>query len=230
MCPLGTCSVLAPVSQNNTVSTIRNTEVCSDSTTVLALECALRRKSLYSKKPRSNTKIKLCNSSRVLRAQVIHEPAAFPHFRLFALCTAGRDQGSFQFEIESLKEHIRFYLTLFDKAEQIQSKVKGIRALFFIFNTNFQNKFETEILSHLKKQFRTITVDVDYETKNSEGYYSDLRFNIFAQDSSGDEYFLVDGGFTDWTQQLLSNKKERLFTSGIGSERFVYCFGDKKNG
>jgi len=35
----------------------------------------------------------------------------------------------------------------------------------------------------------------------------------------------VDGGFTDWTQQLLSNRKERLLISGMGSERFVFCFG-----
>jgi len=35
---------------------------------------------------------------------------------------------------------------------------------------------------------------------------------------------LVDGGFTTWTQQLLSNRKERLMTSGLGSERFCACF------
>jgi len=27
---------------------------------------------------------------------------------------------------------------------------------------------------------------------------------------------IVDGGLTDWTQRLLSNRRERLFTSGIG--------------
>jgi hypothetical protein len=29
----------------------------------------------------------------------------------------------------------------------------------------------------------------------------------------------VDGGAVDWTQRLLSNAKERLVISGIGSER-----------
>jgi hypothetical protein len=42
VCPLGTNSVVAPIDQDNAVTTIRNTEVCSDSTNALALECARR--------------------------------------------------------------------------------------------------------------------------------------------------------------------------------------------
>jgi hypothetical protein len=38
VCPLGTVSVVSPISQDWTVSTIRNTEVVADSTNVLALE------------------------------------------------------------------------------------------------------------------------------------------------------------------------------------------------
>jgi hypothetical protein len=41
--PLGTCSAVAPVSQNRIVATIRNTEVVSDSTNALAIEAAARR-------------------------------------------------------------------------------------------------------------------------------------------------------------------------------------------
>ncbi len=29
----------------------------------------------------------------------------------------------------------------------------------------------------------------------------------------------------NWTQQLLSNRKERLLVSGVGSERLVAVFG-----
>ena len=39
VCPLGTVSALSTVDQNWAVATIRNTEVVSDSTNVLALEC-----------------------------------------------------------------------------------------------------------------------------------------------------------------------------------------------
>jgi hypothetical protein len=37
---------------------------------------------------------------------------------------------------------------------------------------------------------------------------------------------LVDGGSVNWTQQFLSNAKERLVISGIGSERLCTKFGN----
>ncbi len=227
VCPLGTNSVLAPISQNNTVSTIRNTEVCSDPTGVLAIECALRRQTLYSQNPRSTKTIKLGTSSRVLRAQAFDEPAAFAHFRIFALCTAGRDQGSFLFEIESLKEQINYYLELLTKADAIHFDVKGVRVLFVIYNLDFLNNFESKILHPLKSSHPQIQFEIDTDNSSGREYYSLLRFQMFAQNAAGEECFLIDGGFTDWTQQLLSNKKERLLTSGMGSERFIYCFGKK---
>ena len=46
LCPLGTNSAIATVDQNKVVTTIRNTEVVSDSTNVLALEAAERRRRL----------------------------------------------------------------------------------------------------------------------------------------------------------------------------------------
>jgi|GEM_PF-7063181 len=49
-------------------------------------------------------------------------------------------------------------------------------------------------------------------------YYQNGCFKISAQNSNGQIYPLVDGGFTDWTQQLVSSKKERLLVSGVGTE------------
>src|SRR6478672_8725958 len=40
--PLGACSVVGPASQNKVLSALRGTEVVSDPTNVLALECARR--------------------------------------------------------------------------------------------------------------------------------------------------------------------------------------------
>jgi hypothetical protein len=37
---------------------------------------------------------------------------------------------------------------------------------------------------------------------------------------------LVDGGSTDWTQQLLGNRKERLLISGLGLERLAGALDD----
>ena len=65
VCPLGTNSVVASVDQNWAVSTARNTEVVSDSTNVLALECALRRRQLLRVNPRSTDSVHLAASHRL---------------------------------------------------------------------------------------------------------------------------------------------------------------------
>jgi hypothetical protein len=51
-----------------------------------------------------------------------------------------------------------------------------------------------------------------------------VRFQIYARDMQGTEYMLGDGGFTDWTLQLLSDRHERLLTSGIATERIATLF------
>ena len=70
LCPLGTCSVVATVSQNKMVSTARNTEVVSDSTNVMALECAVRRRG----DPASQ--VLLASSQRLTRARDSRVPGA----------------------------------------------------------------------------------------------------------------------------------------------------------
>ncbi len=113
--PLGMNRVLGGIDQNNVVTTIRNAEVLGDPTTALALECWRRRKN----KPQSAAEtLRLCTSQRLIRMQPFDEPGYTPHFRLFALVTAGRDRGSDAFEIEHFGEHIRFYLRLFAALNQ----------------------------------------------------------------------------------------------------------------
>ncbi len=50
------------------------------------------------------------------------------------------------------------------------------------------------------------------------GYYPGLCFRISLLAPDGERYPVADGGFTDWTARLLNDRKERLLTSGIGSE------------
>jgi len=49
-------------------------------------------------------------------------------------------------------------------------------------------------------------------------YYGGLCLRISPVVPDGQRYPIVDGGFTDWTARLLGDRKERLLTSGIGSE------------
>ena len=82
--PLGTSSVLGTFSQDRVMTTTADSEVVSDSTNVLALECARRRRAPASRRGPAPTR--LAASHRMLR------PRDGAHFGLLALCTAGRDR------------------------------------------------------------------------------------------------------------------------------------------
>jgi hypothetical protein len=224
VCPLGTSSVVAPVHQDNAVTTIRNTEVCSDSTNVLALECARRRRASYRGNSRPEADTNLCASHRLLRPHLPENSASFPHFRVFSLCTAGRDRGSYGFETAALREHLDFYLRLLHSAGQAGFGLEAVRTNLTVFDASRYPILEANVLEGLSHRYPDVEFMLDQEQGSGQGYYSGVRFKIYARDRAGTEYFLVDGGFTDWTQQLLSNRKERLLISGMGSERFVSLF------
>ena len=101
VCSLGTGSVLSPISQDWTVSTIRNTEIVADSTNVLAIECAVRRREQKNFSRGQVASVHFAASHRLLRGQKINvRPGVLQHFRLFSLCSSGRDPGNLQFETE----------------------------------------------------------------------------------------------------------------------------------
>ena len=62
------------------------------------------------------------------------------------------------------------------------------------------------------------------ERERGRNYYQFGGFIIEAQNADGRYFELCDGGFTDWTQQYLSNQKERLLISGMGFEVLASCF------
>jgi hypothetical protein len=221
VCPLGTNSIVTPLDQNQTVTTIRNSEVCSDSTNVLALECARRRRV---KEHRTAADTKLCASQRLLRPQAPNHPGTFPHFRIFSLVTAGRDRGSYRFEIAALIEHLEFYLSLLQTAQKSGFRLAAIRIQITVFDEIRHEVLITEVLDRLSQKYPEVEFDCVLIQKPEQNYYTGVRFGIYARDLTATEYFLADGGFTDWTQQLLSDRKERLLISGLGSERFIACF------
>ena len=226
LCPLGTSSALAPVDQNNVVTTIRNTEVCSDSTNVLALECARRRQSILSTAPASSEKIKICTSHRVVRAQTFNEPGAYAHFKLLALVSAGRDEGSFYFEVANVHEHLDFYIKLLHGCSSVGLKIHDIRVHIYDLENNRHEVLNNSVVLPLKAIFSDIKVDFRKAPKDIRDYYSQVRFQIFIRNSAGTDFLITDGGLTNWTQKLLSNRKERLLCSGLGSERLLSCFMD----
>src|SRR5438477_9364538 len=67
--PLGTHSTIAPVDQNNVVSTIRGTEVAADPTNGLSLYAAPSRKQALASDPRSSQLFRRAAFQRVVRGQ-----------------------------------------------------------------------------------------------------------------------------------------------------------------
>ena len=214
--PLGTNSVVATVSQNKTVVTARNLEVVSDATNVLALECAVRRRALLSAAPHSAELVRLAASHRVVRPQFSGNATMLPHFRLFSLCSAGRDTGANSFEREGLAEHVRFYVKALSAflGEAVPLRV----SVTDLASDSPRDWWEAAVLAPLRYPLPRVEFGFDQSRTAGRGYYVGVCFHVFAV-VAGSAIELADGGDVNWTQKLLNNAKERLFISGIGSER-----------
>ena len=80
-----------------------------------------------------------------------------------------------------------------------------------------------KILDSLNKNFPVI---ID-EQATMNNYYKGIQFAIIEIDRK--EIEIADGGFVDWTQQLLENKKERMLISGLGIEYLARIFCSSKS-
>lgn len=201
--PLGTCSSVAFVHQNNIVSASRNTEVVSDATNVLALQTAADFK-------HDNAElIKYSTVHRHMRAQGFTNPAHTAHFGAFSMVSGGLDSGNHSFELEQLQEHLLFYTGILnaDFKNKLIIKIYYKKA-----GDIFKIKFE-DILKNLPDGIEV----VDDSSDNTRDYYQTVRIKIFVKLEQG-EIDLADMGFVDWTQKLLNNKKHRFLISGAGLE------------
>lgn len=219
--PLGAVAAVTSVEQNSVVATTRGSEVVSDPTNVLALECAVRRRALLAATRASGERVRLAATHRALRAQVWDDPRFSQHFSLLGLCTAGRDEGAFRFELETLLEHTRFYLRLLSSLGDLGLPARGLRAALTPIGPGRDDELRQRVIGPLAAEFPAAVVELDHERTRALDYYSGACLRIALESPAGDELELVDGGFTDWTQQLLGNRKERLLISGIGLERLA---------
>jgi hypothetical protein len=203
------------------LSTIRGSEVVSDPTNVLALECALRRRALLAAERGSRERVRLAAAHRALRAQVWDDPRFSQHFVVLGLCTAGRDEGAFAFESEALSEHLRFYARLLGGLGERGLDPSSLRVAVTPIDRSREGVLERTVIEPLAAEFPTAGFAVDLARERALDYYSEACLSISLQTAQGETLELADGGFTDWTQQLLGNRKERLLISGIGLERLA---------
>lgn len=210
--PLGTCTAVAPLSQNRVVSTVRSTEVVSDSTNALAVEAAVRRRGQA-----KDDRVDLAASHRQLRAQVFG-PGAAAHFRLFALVSSARASGSGHTEASLLTRHLAYWLNVLEsllahRRPRIELSVFGGQVL--------AERLADTIRPGLGKHASFLIEDPG--RTRGRGYYTGLALRI-TEEQSGTE--LGDGGFTSWTAQLTQDAKERCLVSCIATERLTAASAD----
>lgn len=233
--PLGSCSALAPVEPRWTLATVRNTEVVADPTTTLALEAALRRRRAKRRRGASARRsageatgeatgettgeVELAAGQRLLRAQPPTGPRQTPHFALFGRVSAGRARGALRFECDALRRHLLGYLAAL---RGYAPKLPPLRLRCTAVGDARPAHLDELLLAPLREALPALRVE--HTARPAHPYYRDVRLQLDAA-HEGEWLNLADAGAVDWTQRLLSDAKERLVISGIGSERICTLFG-----
>jgi hypothetical protein len=198
--PLGLHSVVGSVHQDKVLSTVRRTEVAADPTNGLALVAAVERLRL---RARSTDVVRLAAVQRVVRAQALPKGTGLSaHFGLLGVVTAGRGIGGLAFERQHAVEHLRYLSTALPPPVVLRL-------------TAWDSRYSV-VIDAVRAALPDVTVVVDPDRVAGRDYYSGFAFT-----GSTNGVDVADGGFTDWTQRLLGNRKERLCTSGIGIDRLA---------
>ena len=203
--PLGTCSAVAPVSQNRVVTTIRATEVLSDATNALAIEAAGRRQKQPADEP-----VHLAASHRHMRAQDFGTGQS-AHFRLFTVVSSARDVGSGTTQALLLTLHLSFWQKVL--ADLCPNAGPRLR-LSAMDSPVIGERLTDTVLPNLTGPAASVPVVHEPGRERGRGYYVDAALRITAG-----EVELGDGGFTTWTGQLTNNAKERCLVSCLATER-----------
>lgn len=203
---LGTSSVIATVDQKKVLTALRNTEVQADPTNAIALHYAALKK----KRELDNKTYNYSNISRVIRTQVFDNPNFTPHFIVLALISCGRDTGSFTFEKEELLKHLTTSYEI--------CKSFGVDKIYYEIipckGYDSQSPLITESVSYVQQKnsdLKVVVVEPQYDNNYYYGFRIKQQIVI-----GGNTIEIADGGLLHWTQQLLTNRKERMMTFGLG--------------
>lgn len=221
LAPFGAVAALTGLSQDWAIATVRGTEVASDSTNVLAMEAALRLK----KAGKNRARVTLAASQRLVRPQAYSNPAAQAHFRLFGLVSArlGSRHGN-TLDAEGLRDQIAFYLRLLERVGEIGLEVHEAEVAITDLVGSREDQIESDVLARLEPNFPSVTFRLAPERGWGRDYYTGACFYISAANRDGARLELVDGGFTDWGERLLSNRRAQMLISGIGTDRLCSTF------
>lgn len=214
--PLGACSVLAPTSQDRTLSALRGTEVVSDPTNSLALECARRLRSA------PDQPLRLCTVHQVLRAQALPPRAGHSrHFRMFALVDAGCARAEDGFEVEAIARQLGVFDRLLDLAAVELGCVFGSRRAL-VRTTAERDTLGARVRARLSRDFPHVVVE---RAPLEAAYYDGLRVSFGPHTSGGEWAALGDFGAFDWLTRLTSIRRPRFVAAGFGIQLLPLLFG-----
>ena len=210
LAPLGVCSVVGLASQNKIVSALRGTEVVSDPTNVLALECARRLRA------DGASVVRLATCHRAVRAQPVPKQSGFAqHFRIFCLASAGREQKDQAFVVSELATHIATFVAVLDRLE----------GGGFSFPNRRLTLLATPERAALADRIADGVGGLEIERRPLEHpYYDGLRFMLSCGAGGGAGVPLIDGGAFDWMGTLTANRKMVFVASGMGSQLVPVLF------
>jgi hypothetical protein len=208
--PLGACSSVALTDQNRVLSALRSTEVVSDPTNVLTLECAIRLRA------RPETAVHLASSQRVIRAQSVPKLAGYAqHFRIFVLASGGVETKEHGFTVDAMLLHVRAMLAALDRLEQ-DGYAFGKRRID-VLSTQPRKALGERIVEALG-------VPAVHKPLEHAYYSGGLRYQIWVTAADGAELPLIDGGSFDWLSKLASNRRAVYVASGAGAQLMALRF------
>jgi hypothetical protein len=204
----GSCSIVGTVSQDKIVSAVRNTEIMADASNSLALHIAATKRN----DPRAEGPMRFCTVHRHLRAPKVTVKGQTQHFKIGCMVTGGKDTGGYTFECGSLAEQLSALCGLLQKWGHAPKRVKLLRREGYA----DPDRLIREVFDRLTAESGLPELMID-PSPAPNNYYDGIQFKLIIE-AGGQEIEIADGGFVDWTQQLLGNYKERLLICGFGFE------------
>jgi hypothetical protein len=214
--PLGVSSTIAETGQNRVLSALRMTEVVSDPTNVLALECARRLRA------DQGSPVHLATCQRVLRAQPVPRlPGYSQHFRIFVLASGGREAREHAFTVQTVVMHVHTMLRALDRLEH-HGYTFGQRRMELL-ATPERRAVGDRIAESLEVAVTRKPLDHAY-------YSGGLRYQIWTTAPDGSELPLIDGGAFDWLTSLAANRRAVFIASGAGAQLIPWRFRKSAEG
>ncbi|HEY3406344.1 MAG TPA: hypothetical protein VGK59_23310 [Ohtaekwangia sp.] len=214
---LGSCSVVALADQKKVLSALRGTEVLADATNALALHISdLKKRKVWLPKSMHDT-LRFGVIQRHVRTQQIEGKGFTPHFKIGCLVTSGADSGSFGFEKQALLEHITVMKALYKGYHQVEDL-----SFKFLCRKGYDDAHELarQVKRHVLQHHPELEIEIVDQPEKEIGYYAGIQYKVVIG-VKGKTFEIGDGGFVDWTQKLLQNRKERMLSTGFGFE-FMY--------